>query len=104
MGIPIEHVAGFATVGSIVVGSTITLTWRLSREFSKSRGLIFESIKELKDELVKKIDIQDEKAIERLNAHERQDESRHVSLSEQLHQIQIRNAAQDGMKHKAAAR
>lgn len=73
-------------VGFIGLLTTVaTLTWWLSGQFSKNRHMFHNLIAGLQLTVEQKMD-----------EHEAKDESRYTSLGEQIKQIQLRNAAQDG--------
>lgn len=75
-----------AGVGSLIA-TAIILTWWLSGQFSKNRHMFHNLIAGLQLTVEEKMD-----------DHETKDESRYTSLGEQIKQIQLRNAAQDGAR------
>lgn len=78
----------WSTAGIIltVVSASATLTWWLSGQFSSIRSLVFERLN-----LVERI------LVDKLEYHERHDDTRFGQIREDLAEIRIRNAAKDTM-------
>ncbi len=78
----------FAAIGIIatVVTAVSSLTWWLSVQFASLRALVFE-----------KIGITERVILEKIEYHERHDDSRFGQIREELSELRIRNAAKDTM-------
>lgn len=79
--------ADWATLGIIftVVSAVSTLTWWLSGQFSAVRHLVFE-----------RIGLVEKTIIDKLEYHERHDDTRFMNIRNDLWDIRVRNAAKDG--------
>lgn len=80
--------ADWATMGIIftVVSAVSSLTWWLSGQFSSVRHMVYERIG-----LTEKI------LIDKLEYHERHDDTRFAGIRNDLWDIRVRNAAKDGL-------
>lgn len=89
MGIPVEHIVAFSGLGLTVISSAVTLGWFFSTQLSNNRSSFYKGMEKLETKIETK-----------MNDHEDKDESRYVSLGEQIKQLQLRNAAQDARTKK----
>lgn len=66
--------------------SLMSLVWWLSKQFASTRHLVYD-----------KIDYAMKTILEKLEYHERYDDQRFTSISNDLWDIRVRNAARDGL-------
>ena len=70
-----------------IVTSLILLTWFISNQFSDTRSKFYTAIEKLEDKIT-----------DAMKDHENKDQSRFLSLEEQIKQIQLRNATFDAIQ------
>ena len=74
-----------------VVGTLMTgiwgIAWWLSKQFTAMRGLIFSQIEKMQELILAKLEY-----------HEKHDDSRFQSVTNEIWAIKVRNAAIDGVK------
>lgn len=75
------------TVLITVIGTVWSLAWWLSHQFSKIRDLVYS-----------KIDLLETAITAKLEYHERHDDQRFNNMRNDIFDLRIRNAAQDGYK------
>lgn len=80
--------ADWATAGIIftIVSAVSSLTWWLSGQFSSVRHLVFE-----------RIGLVEKTIMDKLEYHEKHDDTRFGSIRNDLWDIRVRNAAKDGL-------
>lgn len=78
----------WATIGIIftIVSAVSSLTWWLSKQFALVKESVFEKIGDTKQVI-----------LEKLEYHERHDDSRFSEIREDLSEVRIRNAAKDAL-------
>jgi len=78
----------FAAIGIIitVITAVSSLTWWLSVQFASVKALVFE-----------KIGLTEKIIVEKIEYHERHDDTRFAQIREELSELRIRNAAKDTM-------
>lgn len=77
---------GLMGIAITILGAEWSLGAWLSRQFSDLRNLVFTETKKLRDEIVQKIEY-----------HERHDDSRFAQIRDDIWEIRISNAARDGL-------
>lgn len=80
--------ADWATLGIIftIVSAVSSLTWWLSGQFGSMRNLVFERVSTVEKVIVDKLEY-----------HERHDDSRFGAIRDDLADIRIRNATKDAL-------
>lgn len=80
--------ADWATAGIIftIVSAVSSLTWWLSGQFSSVRHLVFE-----------RIGLVEKTIMDKLEYHEKHDDTRFAGIRNDLWDIRVRNAAKDGL-------
>ena len=78
----------FAAIGIVitVITAVSSLTWWLSVQFASVKALVFE-----------KIGLTEKIIVEKIEYHERHDDTRFAQIREELSELRIRNAAKDTM-------
>ena len=78
----------FAAIGIIVtiISAVSTLTWWLSGQFSAVKNLVFE-----------RIGLTERTILDKMEYHERHDDSRFAQIREELSELRIRNATKDAI-------
>ena len=77
-----------AAIGIIVtiISAVSTLTWWLSGQFSAVKNLVFE-----------RIGLTERTILDKIEYHERHDDSRFAQIREELSELRIRNATKDAI-------
>ncbi|SRR5258708_3753461 len=78
----------FAALGVIVtiITAVSTLTWWLSGQFSAVKNLVFE-----------RIGLTEKAILDKIEYHERHDDTRFAQIREELAELRIRNATKDAI-------
>lgn len=81
--------ADWATIGIIftIVSAVASLTWWLSGQFNSVRHIVFE-----------RIGLVEKTILDKLEYHEKHDDSRFAGIRNDLWDIRVRNAAKDGLR------
>ncbi len=69
-----------------VISAVSTLTWWLSGQFSTLKNVVFE-----------KLGLTEKVILDKIEYHERHDDSRFAQIREELSELRIRNATKDAM-------
>jgi hypothetical protein len=77
---------GLMGIAITILGAEWSLGAWINRQFSDMRNLVYSETKKLRDEIVNKIEY-----------HERHDDSRFAQVREDIWEIRISNAARDGL-------
>lgn len=74
------------SVGVFVGGTVWALAWWLSGQFSEIRHLVYEQMSRVEQSILNKLEY-----------HEKHDDSRFIDIRNDLWDIRVRNAARDGL-------
>lgn len=83
-------------VGTLVA-STGTLVWFVSAQFSSNRSLMWKAITEASDKIITKLEYHERHDDERFDQMAKDVASRYNTINNRIWNIELRNAAKDGM-------